>query len=171
MSPRRPPLARAQAGLWIAFLAPPLLAQEPSTPPAPPAAGQAGRVLKLTLEDALGIALRNNFDLEIEHLSTESAQYNALGSWGAFDPVLNMTTSASKSETEQQNAFSGADVVEDTDLRFATSLSVPVTTGGRFDFSYDHLNAKTNSRFATFDISTTDVLSVALTQPPGSLGG
>jgi outer membrane protein TolC len=134
-------------------------------PPAPPAAGQTDRVLKLTLEDALGIALRNNFDLEIEHLATEGARYDALGSWGAFDPILSVSGSASKSESEQRNAFSGADVVEDTDLGFATSLAVPITTGGRFDFSYDHLNAKTNNRFASFDISTTDVLTVALTQP------
>jgi len=126
---------------------------------------QAERVLQLTLEDALGIALRNNFDLEIEHLATEGARFDALGSWGAFDPVLSMTGSASESESEQRNAFSGADVVEDSDLRFASSLSVPVTTGGTFDFSFDHTNAKTNSRFASFDISTTDVLTLALTQP------
>jgi outer membrane protein TolC len=137
-----------------------LQAQAPAAPPPP---GQAERVLQLTLEDALGIALRNNFDLEIEHLSTEVARFDALGSWGAFDPVLEVTGSASRSESEPSSRLAGT---EDNELRLSSGLNVPLWfTGGALDLTYDHANSETDNPFATFDISTTDVLSVALTQP------
>ena len=179
---RRP---RARTGLWLLCLSAGLAsgarvaAQVPAAPPqeppkaeppqTPPLPAQetppGGRVLQLSLGDALGIALRNNFDLEIERLSTDVARYNAVGSWGAFDPVVSMTGGAARSETEQRNAFAGADVVEDDALQLQSNLFVPLTTGGNVSVSLDHTNAKTNSRFAAFDISTTDVVTATLTQP------
>ena len=168
MSSRCSRRALARSGvLFLGFLALPALAQE--TPP-----GAAGgtlpelgeeRVLKLTLEDALAVALRNNFDLEIERLATEVARYDAVGSWGAFDPVLSVTGGANKSESEQRNAFAGATVVQDDSLTLNSSLGLPLQTGGNLSLSFDHTNSKTNSRFAAFDVSTTDVLTAALTQP------
>lgn len=122
-------------------------------------------MLQLSLADALGVALRNNFDLEIARLTSEAAGYDAVGSWGAFDPVFNVSGSAGESESEQRNAFSGATVVEDSDLRLQSSLFVPLTTGGNVSLSLDHINSKTNNRFAAFDLSTTDVLTATLTQP------
>jgi outer membrane protein TolC len=162
MSLRRPRPARARTGSWLLtlVLVEPLAAQDPKQQQAP---DQADRVLQLTLEDALEIALRNNFDLEIEHLASEVARFDAVGSWGAFDPVLSVTGSASQSESEPSSRLSGT---EDDDLRLSSDLTIPVWfTGGRFDLSYDHVNSKTDNPFATFDISTTDVLTVALTQP------
>ncbi len=159
--------ARARSGPWLLLplFGASLLAQEPSAPVPPGPAAGTERVLQLSLADALGVALRNNFDLEIARLTSEAAGYDAVGSWGAFDPVFSVTGSASRSESEQRNAFSGATVVEDSDLSLQSRLSVPLTTGGSLSLSLDHVNAKTNNRFAAFDLSTTDVLTAALTQP------
>lgn len=128
-------------------------------------AGEGRRTLQLSLEDTLRIALRNNLDLEIDRLATEQSRYQALGSWGAFDPVLTATGTTSESESEQRNAFAGADVVVDDDLQLRTGLEWPFAWGGNLSLSHDHVNAKTNNRFATFDVSTTDVFTVAYTQP------
>ena len=46
-----------------------------------------------------------------------------------------------------------------------SSLLFPLTTGGSLDLSWDHTNEETTNQFAAFDVSTTDVLTVALTQP------
>ncbi|MSR61874.1 MAG: TolC family protein [Planctomycetes bacterium] len=161
--PSRSPRSSASSAAWFLGLCPVLAAPRQE----PPAASVQGseRVLQLTLEDALRIVLRNNFGLEIERLVTEAASYDALGSWGAFDPVFSATGSASQSETEQTNSFAGASVVEGDDLRLSSSLVLPLTSGGSIDLSFDHINSKTNSRFASFDVSTTDVLTAALTQP------
>src|SRR5262245_9816798 len=183
MSKRCKRLLRACSGLGVLALSAGLHAaqnpvQNPPQPPAAPApspAAQAtgaqaapapaqgtGRVLQLSLEDALGIALRNNFDLEIERLATEVARYDAVGSWGAFDPILSMTGSASRSENEPLSTLAGT---EDNDLRLDSSLSWPLITGGHLDLAYTHVNSETDAPFAIFDISTTDVLTAALTQP------
>lgn len=123
---------------------------------------RATRVLKLSLEDALRVALLNNFDLEVERLSTAQARYSAIGSWGAFDPFFRMDGSASRSETEAASSLIGT---EENDLRFDSSLSFPLLTGGSLDLSYGRTNSETDAPFAIFDISTRDVITVSLTQP------
>jgi outer membrane protein len=131
----------------------------------PPASADSDRVLQLSLEDVLRIALQNNVDVEIERLNTERAEYEALGSWGAFDPIVSATGTASRNERQGTSSLAGGDVVTDDDLVLNAGVSVPIRTGGRFDLSLDHTNAKTNNQFAAFDVSTTDVITVALTQP------
>jgi HAE1 family hydrophobic/amphiphilic exporter-1 len=120
------------------------------------------RTLQLSLEDALRIALRNNFDLEIERLATDVARHDAVGSWGAFDPLFRLAGSAAKSETEPVSQVVGA---EESDLQVDSSLNVPLISGGSLDLAYSRVNSETDSRFATFDLSTSDVLTVTLTQP------
>ena len=93
----RPCRRTRRIALSLALLAAPTLALQE----APPPAETPHRVLQLALEDALRLALRNNFDLEIERLSSEVASYDAQASWGAFDPVLNLQGTAAESESDQ----------------------------------------------------------------------
>jgi len=149
-------------------LAIPLTAQgqtgpDPRPPGTPPPDDE--RILELTLDDVLRIALKNNLTLQIEALRTESAEYDALGSWGAFDPFFNFTGSYDSSDRQGTGALAGGDVIEDDSLGFNTGLNVPFTTGGFLDLTLAHSNDETNNRFAAFDVSTTDVFTVALTQP------
>lgn len=127
--------------------------------------GEEIRVFELTLEDAMRIALRNNLALQIEELSTESAHYEALGSWGAFDPVYSLTASYDTSESQSTGSLSGGAVVRNDSLGYTTGLSIPFTTGGFFDLTLSHASDETNNSFAAFDVSTTDIITVALTQP------
>ena len=99
-----------QTGLAIVVAGTLVLSVSAQGPGTPLGDQPAERVLRLTLEDALALALRNNLDLEIERLATEAARYDEQASWGAFDPVLDVTGSARKSENEQTSFFSGADV-------------------------------------------------------------
>ncbi|MEQ1894995.1 MAG: TolC family protein [Planctomycetota bacterium] len=157
MSPclRRPACA---GSLLLLFLACPPHAQEQK----PEAAGQSERTLQLSLEDALRVALKNNLDLEIDRLATEQSRYQALGSWGAFDPVFTATGTASQSETEGSTRFNAG---TDDDLSLESSLAWPFPWGGSLQLSERHNNSKTDNQFATFDVSTTDIFTVAYTQP------
>jgi len=156
MSPRRSRPACAGSVLLV-ILALPVQARQEA-----PAQIAGERTLQLTLEDALRVALRNNLDLEIDRLATERSRYDAIGSWGAFDPVLTLTGTASESETEGSTAFNAG---TDDDLRLDSSLAWPFPWGGSLQLTQRHTNSKTDNRFATFDVSTTDVFSVAYTQP------
>ena len=124
------------------------------------------RILKLTLENSVRIALENNLGLELEELSTTIARYDAYGSWGAFDPVFSATGGWNEQEFQGQSSLAGGVVVEDDSLTFDSSLNVPLMwTGGSLDFSLSHSNDETTNQFAAFATSTTDVVTVALTQP------
>ena len=122
-------------------------------------------MLELSLEDALRIAVENNLDLAVEALNTESAHFDALGSWGAFDPVLSVRGTLSQQEQEGTSSLSGAEVLEDDTQSFSTSILAPLTTGGNVSLSFDRTNSRTNNQFAAFDTSTIDVLTAAITQP------
>ncbi len=135
-----------------------LLAQQAE--PASPGTG-----LALTLEEALAIALEQNLFLEFEELATAIARFDAQGSWGAFDPLFSVSGRATDEEVQGTGGLSGGVVVENSTLALDSSLSFPLTTGGRFDLSLLHSNEKTTNQFAAFDVSTTDILTVALTQP------
>ena len=134
-------------------------------PVVPPTAAAPERELKLTLEDALRLALGNNLDLQIQQLVTEEREFAALGSWGAFDPLLGVRGTVRDQEFQGTGSLAGGDVVEENAYVVNSTLAFPLTTGGSFDLSWDHVNEETTNEFAAFDVSTTDVLTVALTQP------
>jgi HAE1 family hydrophobic/amphiphilic exporter-1 len=152
--PRRP--------AWAGPVLLTLLALPPHAQAASQDAGQGERTLQLSLADALRVALRNNLDLEIDRLTTEQSRYQALGSWGAFDPVFTATGTASQRENEGSTRFNAG---TDDDLSLDSSLAWPFPWGGSLELSERHSNSKTDNQFATFDVSTTDIFTVAYNQP------
>ena len=127
-------------------------------------ASEIGTV-QLTLNDAQRIALENNVGLEIEEIATDVARFNAVGVWGAFDPVL--TAGGSYTDTEQPtaNSIAGAAVLQSDVQQFDVGLTVPVVTGGSLALSWDHSNENTNNQFQLVNPTTTDVVNVSFTQP------
>ncbi|HEX3036565.1 MAG TPA: TolC family protein [Thermodesulfobacteriota bacterium] len=61
--------------------------------------------LNLSLEEAKRIALINNRDIQIERKNLEIALGNILTERGAFDPVLNLTTSYTDAEIPTSSTF------------------------------------------------------------------
>lgn len=171
MNPRPATLVAHLAGVLPLLALPLARAQDADapaaaeTPRAVDPADPAGRALELSLQDAIDMALANNLDLEIETLAADIARYDYLGSWGAFDPVFRLSGSFSDTEVQGNSGLAGGTVVTSDSQAYSTSLSLPFTTGGRLDLSYDRDNTRTNNSFALFDTSTTDNISVALTQP------
>ena len=119
----------------------------------------------LTLDEAQRIALENNIGLEIEEIATDVARFNAVGSWGAFDPLLTANGSWTDAERPTANSIAGAQVLETDTQAFDVALTVPVVTGGSLAFSWDHSNEKSNSQFQFANVTTSDVVNVSLTQP------
>ena len=160
---RRPP-AVATALLLVSWAVPPGRAQDPAAAPPPGEARYGeGPELALTLEAALKLALENNLGLKIDDLAAEAALYAAKGSWGAFDWVLGMNGGVTDNTFESENVFSGSNTNTQT---FALDLSKPVSlTGGTFRAGFDRANTDTDNTFATLPTSTSDVVTLAYTQP------
>lgn len=157
-SPWRPPVRWAAVALLLLTSAPLVPAQED-------AADRDGQVLLLRLEDAVRIALDRNVDLEIQEQNTEVAYWNRRGSWGAFDPTFTLGATNTDGEFEAPSALSGANVVKTEEQAINGSLLVPMWTGGQFTLSYDRRNESTNNTFALAESSTTDSVTLALSQP------
>jgi outer membrane protein TolC len=157
----------------LAVLDRPLAAQgEPQTtssqdqPETPHALKTEGEI-QLSLEDAVRAALDNDLVLRITEINTEIAQYEARGSWGAFDPILTATAgltdgefksfdpnpNVGEFEADQQGWFGGA------------GLLVPLTTGGSFNLTFDHSFTDTTSAVTPAVEVTRDALGVEYRQP------
>ncbi len=136
-------------------------AQNP--PPAP-----ADKVMRLSLEDALSIALQNDIGLKIEDVATDVAKFTYVGSWGAFDPVLTANASVTDSQFEATNVFQsggGALVINDNTQEFSTGISFPLVTGGQLGLTFDTTNDKSNSKAQLDETSTTDLITLSYKQP------
>jgi outer membrane protein TolC len=147
----------------------PGLPDQPIVPVQPQEAAQdpsrllgPGRALELTLEGAYEIALRRNVQLQIAQTDAQVALYNARGSWGAFDWVLNSRLGYRDAEFQPQNVFGGGC---ETNEEFSLDLNKPLVTGGFFNFGYDHVTSDTTSTFNVRPKATADVVSLSYVQP------
>lgn len=114
-----------------ALLAPLAPAQEASV------AASEGDTLALRIEDAWQLALERNIGLALEARSREASRLTALGSWGAFDPVFNLSLSYADGERPQNNTFVGGGIVtvDVENQRADAGLTFPFRTGGRLELS------------------------------------
>lgn len=116
----------------------------------------------LSLEEALSLAAGANLELKVAESLTETARFDALGSWGAFDWVFDASYGYSTGEFETGPDPTNPDLPEglliDSDQQdFSLALTKPVTTGGQFALSFD----------SSYGDSTTDAIGDL---PPGIAG-
>lgn len=178
MQPQRAPF-RPHLGLAISLAAlPGAAAAHPSQSAEkrlpPPPGGQApapepapARVLELTLEQAYQIAINSNLTLALGSLDEELARLNALGTWGAFDPVLDVTAGYTDAQIPQVNPFitGGVDVLELKNETLSADLTQPLTNGGRFRAGFDGTITQTNNAFAFADEFSESAVNLGYTQP------
>ncbi|PTY05562.1 TolC family protein [Opitutaceae bacterium EW11] len=143
MQSRRTPLALALAAIVSSSLSgqtaePSAAPSTPSAQPAPlataptPEAPNEGPVI--TLEECVARALDKNFDLRIQHLSTDTAKDTLTIAKAAYDPTLSLTTSRYYTKDTR-----GSTVVNDIPITGIASsndgdttkigISQPITTG------------------------------------------
>lgn len=158
------------SGLWAPVLisltavAQLSLAQESKASAAQAPAPEAAR-LELSLDDALRLALENNLDLEIEAAGLDALRERAYGSWGAFDPLYEVTARVTDRRQQAPSSLSGADVLKENTQSVTGDLKLPFTTGGTLDLGFSSENSKTNNQFSLADTATNDALRVSYTQP------
>ncbi len=141
--------------------------QAPSSPPPAQDPQQApifgaGRGLEVSIEAAMELALANNLGLKVEDLASEAALYASKGSWGAFDWRVDANGGVIDNTFQSSNIFSGSST--NTQL-FGFDLTRPTEIGGTFTAHFDTANTRTNDTFSAFGTSTSDVVTLAYTQP------
>ena len=127
-------------------------------------------VLRLTLEEAVGLALENNPDYLVALLQARSAAEGVPEAHGAFDPVLGLEASYTEGRPPffSSNPFSGLPpglVVSSFDsFRVSGTLSKRFLLGTQVNFTISDQRQKTENQFS-LNPAYTPRLQVELVQP------
>jgi outer membrane protein TolC len=122
--------------------------------------------LRLSLEEAVKLAIANNQDLNVAVNAAEASQYNLLASEGIFDPLIGAFANRNHQETPSNSALSGAAVrVEDDSYNFGANVQQLAPWGGTFTLGTTGGRFSTNSSFASVNPSFSAGLSMTMSQP------
>jgi outer membrane protein TolC len=133
------------------------------SPNALPAAGKDG--IPLTLDQAIGLALANNQDLNVTVNAAEASQFNLFANYGIYDPLLRAYGTRTHNEQPTASQLAGAIVLK-TDLSDGGGEVSQLTPwGGTFTLGFAGNRTKTNSAFYDVNPSFTAGLTAAVDQP------
>jgi outer membrane protein len=121
--------------------------------------------MRLSLQDAIAVALQHNINLEVSRLGLASAEQSFLSSTGIFDPLLQGTTGANYSESPATNELVGAQVALQRGRTFDLSLGKLMPTGGSVSLGWTNSRSKTNSTFFFLNPAYQSGLTFSLSQP------
>ena len=90
-------------------------------------------VLNLSLEDALQIAIENNRDIQIEQKNVEVSEGEIQVQEGEFDPLLNISSSYTDSQTPTTSTFIESGEVNQEDFNVQSNVEGRISTGTYYD--------------------------------------
>lgn len=125
----------------------------------------AKKEIKLTLEDSIVEALKNNLSLAVEVLSPQIAQANLSLAREMFIPQMAIDFSNDHQETPSTWWLQGSGVTNSNNLSYGLSLSERIPTGGTLSLSILNYRAKTSQRFQLFNPYYQSRLNFVFTQP------
>ncbi len=121
--------------------------------------------IPLTLDQAIGLALANNQDLNVTVNAAEAFQFNLFANYGIYDPLLRAFGTRTHNDQPTASQLSGAIVLK-TDLSDGgADISQLTPWGGTFSLGFAGNRTKTNSTFYDVNPSFTAGLTAAVNQP------
>jgi HAE1 family hydrophobic/amphiphilic exporter-1 len=133
----------------------------------PARVGVFGEV-RLSLEQALAMALANNNDIDASKIDREEADYALLGARGAFDPTVSAVSSWQRQVVPVASALAGSSTgslltkVWQTDPTVSGSLP---WLGGTYSTDFNSQRTYTNNSFITLNPQYPTSLNFQYTQP------
>ncbi len=133
-----------------------------TTQPLPAAAADG---IRLTLDQAIGLAIANNQDLNVTINAAEASQFSLMANKGIYDPLLQGFGTRTHNDQPTASQLAGATVLK-TDLSDGGGqVSQLIPWGGTFTLGFVGNRTKTNSSFYDLNPSFTAGLSLAFSQP------
>jgi outer membrane protein len=132
--------------------------------------------LKLSLRDAILLALENNSNVQIEETQVETQKFNLLGQFQPFDPIvqsaLNINRSSSPAYSELQGVGLSATSTFDSLTQFGTaSYTQTFVPGTNIYASLSSTKSSVNNSFYYFNPNFSSQLVIQITQPLLKGGG
>lgn len=125
------------------------------------------KIVKLSLHDAILMALNNNIDIEVGRGNVQIAQYNLNGARGAYDPVLGSRINFNSSVTPTAQTFIGAQggSYSSKQLDYNFNLRGAVNTAGTYSIDFNNSRQTNNAASAGLNPQYGTSLSFSFTQP------
>jgi outer membrane protein TolC len=123
---------------------------------------------RLSLDQALAMALMNNNDIDASKIDREEADYALLGAKGAFDPVARATGSWLQQTTPAASSLSGSStggVVSKTWLSDPSIGGSVPWFGGTYNTDFSSQRIYTNNSFVNLNPQYPAALTFQYTQP------
>lgn len=120
--------------------------------------------LKLSLKDAIALALAHNINLEVSRLGLAGANQGFVATTGVFDFLLNSDAGAGYSESLATNQLVGAQVALQRRRQFDLYLSKTIPTGGDVSIGWTNVRSSTNSTFYFLNPAYNSGLTFSLSQ-------
>lgn len=165
--------ASAAAVVAACLLGWPSLSSAQTAPPpgglatAQPAAQPAGPMLRLSLEDAVRMALENNLSLQVQRINPQLQDFSVEQARTAWTPNLTFDLSQASRTTPISSFFAGAEDKLESD-RFTTNVGATQLLpwcGGNYRVSWDSTRNESNSLCDSPNPSLGSSLNFSFSQP------
>ena len=130
-----------------------------------PVPGPTEGSIRLSLDQAIGIAVANNEDLNITVNSAEANRYVVLQDQGIFDPLVQAAVSRSHTEQPATSTLVGAAVQTRDSTDGSVQVSQLAPTGGVFSLGLTGNRTATNSSFFNVNPSYSGGVTLSMNQP------
>lgn len=121
--------------------------------------------LKISLRDAIVLALENNSAIRVQESSVETAKFNLLRSFQPFDPKLQAVFNASRSSYPGFSQIQGAGTFNDLSQAAQFNYTQTLKTGTLFQVGVNSFRDSNNSAFNFLNPNYQSGLNVQITQP------
>jgi len=163
-------LVRAQQidQLPVPPVAPDFRAQQKPMPDLNRVGVDSSRQHPLALRDALSMALANNKDIEVARQNVRIAEFDFLGSNGAYDPRFNMSSYYERFETPISSFLSGGQNGSTIQSDYAGTARLEGQTpvlGGSYRLDFSSSRFTTNNEFVALNPQYPSALQFTYTQP------
>ena len=136
---------------------------------APPASAQQAQqpVQRLTVDDAVRLALENNLGIQIARFSPQIQDLAVALARSAWIPTFTSTVQGASTDTPNTSFLSGSQGNKTTDRRLTDNVGVTQYTpwGGSYNVGWDSSRATTTNLFSNFSPTLRSSLSVHIQQP------
>jgi outer membrane protein TolC len=130
--------------------------------PKPP---QPGETIALDLAGAFEMALQRNLNLQVGRYRLAAADVGITKSAGFFDPALELSSTASQTESPAATDLEGAQIVSSRSAQFKADLMQRLPTGTAFSLSSTFRRSESNSARNFFNPYWSGDLSFGFQQP------
>ncbi|MGO9271682.1 MAG: TolC family protein [Terriglobia bacterium] len=126
--------------------------------------------LRLTLHDAVRLALLNNTDVRVDQLQIENAKYGVLSAYGPFDPQFQTNYNSNRTSSPATSQLQGAgtsttSTVTSLSQQSTSTYSQTFQTGTNVNLQFSGSKGDTNSSFYFINPYLSAGLDLQFTQP------